>query len=469
MKPSVEMFLVTKSICFLLIFTCVKTQNLWNFNDFRKYSILADATREVIEEFFLKRCSTLNIIKTPVDTTKFDRVITKILIENRGAFAVRLGSKFIENRRKKFNIILIENIEAFRSFNEKINSKVFNYQGFYLLVLTDGKLDEIEEIFTTLWKKKLYNINLLVKENENVRLMTFLPFGGSVCGDTRPRTINVFRNGNFERKNFSFFPEKFSNMKNCRLKVAALEDRVAVIRKRRNRAFKYSGYEMNLLSELSKSLNFGMKINFLASGHPWGSTNSNGSFSSGALSEAYRGHTDISIGNFGLTLTRTNLIDNSVPYYSFPIVFVISPGRKLTELEKLLMPFSLMVWILLAATIFLALVLIALLNFSKRNTRNFIYGFGVQHPVTNLLIAILGGSQTKLPQRNFSRFLLMMFLIFCLVMRNAYQGALFKFLQSDNRHKNVQTINDMIDQKFDIFMYKDFIYVFDSQPRSIER
>lgn len=80
------------------------------------------------------------------------------------------------------------------------------------------------------------------------------------------------------------------------------------------------------------------------------------------------------------------------------------------------------------------------------------------------LIVIFGGSQTKLPTRNFSRFLLMSFLLFCLVQRNVYQGSLYIFLQSDGRHKEVQSIDEMVENGFDFYMYESYTDIIESHP-----
>lgn len=50
----------------------------------------------------------------------------------------------------------------------------------------------------------------------------------------------------------------------------------------------------------------------------------------------------------------------------------------------------------------------------------------------------------KLPGRNFARFILMLFVLFSLVMRTAYQGKQFEFIQKEMRKKNVQTIDELV-------------------------
>lgn len=63
-------------------------------------------------------------------------------------------------------------------------------------------------------------------------------------------------------------------------------------------------------------------------------------------------------------------------------------------------------------------------------------------------IAWFGGSQIILPGRNFARFFLVMFLFFSLVMRTAYQAKMYVMMQTDMRHPDLQTIEEMIQQNF---------------------
>jgi hypothetical protein len=84
--------------------------------------------------------------------------------------------------------------------------------------------------------------------------------------------------------------------------------------------------------------------------------------------------------------------------------------------------------------------------------QNFVYGRNVKDPTLNLFIGFIGGSQTVLPGRNFARFLLMSFLMYLLVIRTLYQGSYFKLLQSENKHKSVQSIEEMIEKNFTFYV-----------------
>lgn len=65
-----------------------------------------------------------------------------------------------------------------------------------------------------------------------------------------------------------------------------------------------------------------------------------------------------------------------------------------------------------------------------------------------------GFAQTILPGRNFARFILMLFILFNLIMRAAYQGKQFEFMGLEMRRPDVQSIDEMIEQNFTLHFLK---------------
>lgn len=61
-----------------------------------------------------------------------------------------------------------------------------------------------------------------------------------------------------------------------------------------------------------------------------------------------------------------------------------------------------------------------------------------------------------LPGRNFARFLIMAFMLFCLVMRTAYQGKQFKFIQQDMRKANVRTMSELRERNYSLMIFKGY-------------
>jgi hypothetical protein len=161
---------------------------------------------------------------------------------------------------------------------------------------------------------------------------------------------------------------------------------------------------------------------------------------------------DLTVGMYTITLLRSKVMSNSEFYYAVPFIMIVPPGSQLSSFEKLFRPFSIVVWILLLTTFGIAFVIITIVKCQRNSLQDFIFGTGNRSPYLNVLIGFVGGSQTNEPQRNFARYLLMMYLLFCLVKRTLYQGALFQFLQIDDRHSEVQSIDEVVDKNFKVFM-----------------
>lgn len=57
-----------------------------------------------------------------------------------------------------------------------------------------------------------------------------------------------------------------------------------------------------------------------------------------------------------------------------------------------------------------------------------------------------------LPGRNFARFILMLYILFCLVVRTAYQGKQFEFMSKEMRRPDVKTLDEFIRENFTLFV-----------------
>lgn len=163
---------------------------------------------------------------------------------------------------------------------------------------------------------------------------------------------------------------------------------------------------------------------------------------------------DIAIHSLGLTQQKAKEFDHSMVYLTMPMVFVVPPGNFLGFFEKILKPFDLIVWILLLLIFSAAIVVMFLLDWKLQYFRPFFHEQGTGSSIMNFLAAILGLGQSNLPTRNSPRIVLLTFLIFCLILRNVYQGLLFDLMTSDGRHKEVQTIQELIDKEYTILMYE---------------
>lgn len=75
--------------------------------------------------------------------------------------------------------------------------------------------------------------------------------------------------------------------------------------------------------------------------------------------------------------------------------------------------------------------------------RSFVFGDRVNYPMLNMLNVMFGGALHILPRRNFARFLLGLFLLYTLVMRNAYTGSLYQFLRTSEENQIPRNMKEM--------------------------
>lgn len=121
--------------------------------------------------------------------------------------------------------------------------------------------------------------------------------------------------------------------------------------------------------------------------------------------------------------------DNIFSFYDREFALIFSTGEEYTQSEKLLIPFDFETWVLLGITFLVGFLTILLvtkcLNIEKQS---FIFGRYVKTPAFNMVIVFFGQGQYILPGRNFARYLLMMFVLFCLIIRTGYHGVQFELI-----------------------------------------
>lgn len=148
-------------------------------------------------------------------------------------------------------------------------------------------------------------------------------------------------------------------------------------------------------------------------------------------------------------------------FYSTPFDFVetliaIPNGEDLNSYEKIIRPFDSDTWTWVVVTFVIAFATIFCVNFASNKIRNFIFGRNVSTPGLNVLRIFFGISQLRCPGRNFARFLVMLFIMFCIVIRTAYQAKMFQFLQMNLVKPTFDTVDELIENNFTFFMRVDF-------------
>lgn len=416
---------------------------------------LTNAVRVVIEEVYARQVSTVNLFTSDERGESLQDFKTDLLSSaiSRVAFRHESSAKFLSSvRRRRGNVFLIADFEGFENISKKLRREHFCFNGFYLIVLISGPISRIQDIFQHLWSLQIHNVNIMFEDkNQDILVLTFIPFKPRECNDLSPVVVNTFKDGKFINGTENFFPDKFRNLHNCPVQVSTSdgEDEPYVIANRlSNGSFHLHGSDINLLNTLSKALNFRTKYAFIGS---VGYCFENGS-AKGPLKVLMDNEADLSISNWWLKNGRLKFFDATISYNSENLIFLIPPGRFLSPVEKLAYPFQLGVWMMVIACFLIGVVVVFLVERSSISAQSFVFGTGVQSPYFNLFAGFIGENQTILPTRNFARFLLMTFLMYSLIIRTLYQGSYFKLINSTQRKQEVKSIGEMIAKDFTFYV-----------------
>ncbi|KAG5666104.1 hypothetical protein PVAND_017793, partial [Polypedilum vanderplanki] len=147
----------------------------------------------------------------------------------------------------------------------------------------------------------------------------------------------------------------------------------------------------------------------------------------------------------GNKLFGTSVIDNLK--YSV----ILSNGELYSSYEKLLLPFDAITWCLLILTFGIAFITIFIVNHMSRQFQILLYGASIHFPAFNVVGTFFGISQSRVPISNFPRMVLMFFILFCLVIRTAYQGVFFEMMATKMHKPVAETVNDLIEQNYTIY------------------
>lgn len=373
-------------------------------------------------------------------------LIAEIIANTEGRMSVQVEeNNFIvvpkDDRKRYTVIVIIDSLKSFMKFSMKLTYDRFKLRRQFLFVLLNMSSSTLVEVFEILWQKFVVNANAIVIDKGEVRMLSFIPFQHDKCSDFTPVVINEFSNRRWVNKNF--YPKKFSNLFNCSLRFGATVIFPAVIT--RNKDVKnLHGLEVNLLRIFAEAKNFSIDFELVTDR---GAVFENQT-ATGLMKMLMDGKVNGIIGLYSFQLTASMLLGETSSYMSVPIVLVVPTGKAFSAFFKLVQPFDIAAWISISIMFVGSFVVKVLYkNYFFTNTDEFI-----GNPYMNIIMAITGQSQKKLPKENFSRWILTMCLIFWFITRTMYAGQLFKFLQTSQNERGFETIGEMVQSNFTFYI-----------------
>lgn len=181
--------------------------------------------------------------------------------------------------------------------------------------------------------------------------------------------------------------------------------------------------------------------------------------------KVFDGEANITIGAFGFSKSRNDFLQHTNPYYYTPIIFALALPRPFTSIEQLFFPFKYIIWSCIAAMFCIGLVVIVFLKYAANSKKTeFVVGKRNQTPFMNMINSSLGGGIQTAPKRNFARYILMVWMMGCVVLRNSYQGSLFKFLQTPKVKPLPNSLDELLSKNYSIIVSKSAYYLFENMP-----
>lgn len=169
--------------------------------------------------------------------------------------------------------------------------------------------------------------------------------------------------------------------------------------------------------------------------------------------QVYNGQANVCMGGLGLNSQRSRLLQ---PLFYHQTSFVLSGvhGQPFSPMEKLYIPFAANTWLATSCLLLLATAIIATLKMLDTPVlRHFIQGATNNMPFFNMIGSFLGLPVTRPTTRTFGRFLIVIWLMAAMILRNAYHGILFNILHQNAMHPPPTRIDQLIAQQYTAYIF----------------
>lgn len=130
---------------------------------------------------------------------------------------------------------------------------------------------------------------------------------------------------------------------------------------------------------------------------------------------------------FSLSLKNRSFLTQPFLFEEYRVLIPV--GESFSTYDKLISPFDLQTWLLIIFTFLSAFFVIFAVNLTNSDVRNFVFGKNVTSPTLNIAMLFFGLSQVKVPRRNFSRYLVIVFILYSMIIRTCYQSKMFEHMQ----------------------------------------
>lgn len=453
-----------------------------------KHFIIANATVGIIKDAYAPITNSLALTQAAVESRTFRNQADFIdaVIERSAQHDITMTVENVNHLNESqliqrvFNVLVVDSYTAFAGIYAQMSDTRFNYAGLYTVVLTESssyQYETISRILQDCWARHITNVVVLVSIHPYAQtaIYTYFPYTRFHCEAVAPVILNYFSGAHFQTNlSVDFFPNKIRNMHACPLRLALYElvpHMFLHVSRFANGTVKkvlgIDGIDGITIQVLAERLNFTMNILLPPDNKGRGQLFANGTSGTGALGMLVRREVNMTIGAIGYSAQRLPYLTPSSSYYQSALLFAVPRGRNYTAFEKLFLPFQLTIWLGTGALFGLAAIIFAFLRCAGRNRFEFVVGAENRTPFLNMVVILLGDTLSiSMPTRNFARYVLMVWMLACIVLRTAYQGAMFHLLQLPRTTQAIDQLGDLIAANYSLRTSPGLFYLFDNIPKA---
>jgi hypothetical protein len=422
---------------------------------------LADAFKDIAKSIPNQGWE-ISVVNFGADVAIIDSLIPKNSHDTNLALKVTKVKKILGNEEilklDKSAITIFDSVKTLSKYNNKVEFTNEGPKEFQFFVhIPKATITEITAAINEIHIYKKVNIQngvdsikdrteiihfqyFLVDEIKFIKLHTFEWFKDNKnCGKRHQLTeVNRFNKKTNKWEKSSFKIEKFVDFHGCTLTIYAYLSRGEFFVYKKE----WKGFLSDVYNEMAKLFNFKTSI---ISPHQ------------GYDRNRFRRIQIIATNNcLPPSFTESSARPKrhlTQPYFSATEVMAVPPGEEYSSYEKLVFPFDYHTWCLIFFTFVAAYLVIFILNFTSVRIRNLVYGEQIESPSLNVAAHFFGHGQEVLPRRSFPRFLVMSFIIYSLIIRTAWQGKTFEFMNREMRKPQIDSLEVAIDKNYELYMW----------------
>lgn len=412
---------------------------------------------EIVKKYFNFKTVMMNIITAESNRARKLKIYDMISNFSKN-YATNITTTIEESqalrrtrRSKKYNIFFVATFESWKMIQNKIHPRIFDYRGYFIIVITDEiNKKELENILSDFWTLYIVNVNVILKMRGEsfVSSYSYFPFTMKSCEDSKPRLLETYHEQvEFDNPTKNLFSNKMKNLYGCPLTAATFH--VApfmIIEKSTQNNYKLRGVEGFLLNIIAEKMNFTLMPTIL-SRQSMGTIDMDGQ-SSGAISMVMNREVNFTIGSHSYSPTKSYFMSASYTYFPTILTWFFSASDEISSLQRLAVIFDIPTWIIMTVVFSISIIVIVIIKYQKDKVRGFVFGEKNRQPMMNYAIILFGYSISRPPRRNFARNILMVFIIYTMIMRSAYTGAMYSFMRKDLKVDKIERIKDLVDRQY---------------------